>query len=66
MVEGDLIFLKSGNQIPADARVVEGNIAVNEALLTGEADEIEKKSDDTLMSGSFVVSGQAYAVLEKV
>ncbi|KXT79032.1 HAD-IC family P-type ATPase [Streptococcus sp. DD13] len=66
LVEGDLIFLKSGNQIPADARVLDGQIAVNEALLTGEADEIEKGMGANLLSGSFVVSGQAYAVLEKV
>ena len=66
LVLGDLIYLKAGDQIPADARVVEGYITVNEALLTGEADEVEKPMEAELMSGSFVVSGRAYAILEKV
>lgn len=42
LVEEDIIILKTGNQIVADARIVEGSIFVNESLLTGEADEIEK------------------------
>ena len=46
--------------------MLSGNISVNEALLTGESDEIKKKSGDRLMSGSFVVSGQCYAKLDKV
>jgi len=46
--------------------VLSGSISVNEALLTGESDEIKKKSGDRLMSGSFVVSGQCYAKLDKV
>lgn len=66
LVEGDIVYLKAGQQVPADARVLDGNLAVNEALLTGEADEIEKQVDSTLLSGSFVVSGQAVVLLEKV
>lgn len=66
LVLGDVILLKSGNQIPADAVVVHGEISVNEALLTGEADEILKDKGDELMSGSFVVSGEAYAQLTRV
>jgi cation-transporting P-type ATPase E len=66
LVLGDIILLKSGNQIPADAVVVKGEVSVNEALLTGEADEIEKKEKSELMSGSFVVSGECYARLTKV
>lgn len=54
---GDIIFLEGGQQIPADVEVIEGKIAVNEALLTGEADEIEKRPGSSLLSGSFVVSG---------
>ena len=46
--------------------MLSGSISVNEALLTGESDEIKKKSGDGLMSGSFVVSGQCYAKLDKV
>lgn len=66
LVLGDIIHLTSGAQIPADARVVEGTVNVNEALLTGEADEIEKLPDAELMSGSFVVSGDCYAELIRV
>lgn len=66
LVEEDIIILKTGNQIVADARIVEGSIFVNESLLTGEADEIEKNVDEKLLSGSFVVSGEAKVILEKV
>jgi len=66
LVKDDIVLLSAGNQICADAIVVEGNIQVNEALLTGEADEIEKISGSSLLSGSFVVSGQCYAKLEHV
>lgn len=66
LVKNDIVLLSAGNQICADAIVIEGNIQVNEALLTGEADEIEKISGSSLLSGSFVVSGQCYAKLEHV
>lgn len=66
LVKGDLVLLKTGDQIPADGKVVKGNIRVNESLLTGESDEITKEVVDELMSGSFVVSGSAYMQLEKV
>lgn len=66
LVLGDVVILKGGSQIPADARVLEGNIQVNEALLTGEADEINKMPGDSLLSGSFVVSGECYAELTAV
>lgn len=66
LVKDDVILLTAGKQICADAVVISGNIQVNESLLTGEADEVEKKEGSTLMSGSFVVSGECYARLEKV
>ena len=66
LVKDDIIELSAGNQIPADARVVGGEVMVNESLLTGEADEVKKKSDDLLLSGGFIVSGKCYARLEKV
>ncbi|MDD4509047.1 MAG: HAD-IC family P-type ATPase, partial [Eubacteriaceae bacterium] len=59
IVLGDLVELKAGNQIPADAILVSGEMEVDESLLTGEADAIMKKSGDTVLSGSFVVSGTA-------
>lgn len=59
LVLDDLIFLKTGDQIPADAKVLEGSLEVNESLLTGEADNLSKNVGDELFSGSFVTSGEA-------
>lgn len=66
LVRDDIVLLSSGNQICADASVIQGSIAVNESLLTGEADEIKKEAGSRLLSGSFVVAGQCYAKLEQV
>ncbi|MDE5835145.1 MAG: HAD-IC family P-type ATPase, partial [Ruminococcus sp.] len=66
LVLDDIAIFRAGNQISADAIVLDGNVSVNESLLTGEADEIVKSAGDTLMSGSFVVSGACRARLEKV
>ena len=66
LVEGDFIILESGKQIPADAEVVSGKIYVNESLLTGEQNEIEKNINSNLMSGSFVISGRAVVKLTNV
>ena len=66
LVEGDLIILEAGKQIPADAVVVLGKLYVNESLLTGEQDEIEKEVNSKLMSGSFVVAGKATVQLTNV
>lgn len=66
IVEGDLIKLTSGKEIPADSNVLQGIIEVNEALLTGESNAIVKKPGDLLFAGSFVVSGEAYAEVKKV
>ncbi|MCD8333460.1 MAG: HAD-IC family P-type ATPase [Clostridiales bacterium] len=63
LVLGDVIRLEGGQQIPADAEVLSGRVMVNESLLTGEADEVEKTEGAKLMSGSFVVSGVCYAEL---
>ena len=66
LVMDDIVELSAGGQIPADAVVLEGQLNVNESLLTGEADEIVKKNGDELLSGSFVVSGSCLARLTKV
>ncbi len=66
LVLSDCVILRAGSQIPADAKVVSGSIQVNEALITGEADEITKGQDAQLLSGSFVVSGECAAVLTAV
>ena len=66
LVLGDLVIFEAGCQIPADAKVVDGEISVNESLITGESDEIIKLPNSELLSGSFVVSGQAKALLTRV
>ena len=62
----EVVKFQAGNQICADATVIDGEVQVNESLLTGESDEITKKPGDTLMSGSFVVSGSCLGRLEQV
>ena len=59
LVLDDLIFLKTGDQVPADVMVLEGTVEVNESLLTGESDNLSKSQGDELFSGSFVTSGEA-------
>ena len=66
LVIDDIVIFAPGNQICADALVVDGEVNVNESLITGESDEIVKHPGDSLMSGSFVVSGRCRARLEKV
>lgn len=66
LVLDDIVLFKAGNQICADAIVCAGEVQVNESLLTGESDEIVKTEGKKLMSGSFIVSGQCYARLNKV
>lgn len=67
IVLDDVIFLKSGNQIPVDAKVLEGNsIEVDESLLTGESDMVIKNEGQQLFSGSYVGSSSGYAVVTAV
>ena len=66
LVRDDIVVFAAGNQIYADAVIVEGDCHVNEALITGEADEIKKVCGDKLMSGSFVVGGKCHARLTHV
>ena len=66
LVLDDVIILRAGSQIPADAEVLDGSVQVNEALITGEADEISKTQGMKLLSGSFVVSGECMARLTAV
>mgnify|MGYP002627192478 FL=1 len=66
MVRDDIVVFASGNQIFSDAEVVDGSCYVNEALVTGEADEIKKSPGDQLLSGSFVISGSCRARLTAV
>jgi len=65
-VRDDVVCFSAGNHIYADAVVLSGEVQVNESLITGEADEIGKKAGDRLTSGSFIISGNCRARLEKV
>ena len=62
----DILVLRMGGQICADAIVAAGEVEVNEALLTGEAEPIRKSRGDMLLSGSFVVSGACRARVEHI
>ena len=64
IVLDDIIKFSSGDEISVDSIVLQGNVEVNESLLTGEVDEILKVEGDTLLSGSFIVSGTCYAKTE--
>ncbi len=67
VVLDDLLVLRPGDQIPADAVVVESNgLGLDESLLTGEADPVLKDDGDPLLSGSHVVSGTGYATVTAV
>ncbi len=66
VVLDDIIILKSGKQICTDSIVQEGLIEVNESLLTGESAAIKKRKGDTVLAGSFVVSGSCYARVNHV
>ena len=66
LVKDDMVILTAGCQIPADAQVLDGEIRVSEALITGEADAVYKRKNSELKSGSFVLSGKCHAVLTKV
>ena len=66
LVVDDIVIFKAGAQVCADAQVCAGEVQVNESLLTGESDEITKHAGDQLMSGSFIISGQCHARLDKV
>ncbi|MBR6323018.1 MAG: HAD-IC family P-type ATPase, partial [Lachnospiraceae bacterium] len=66
IVLDDVLVLKAGDQIPCDCVVLEGSLEVNESLLTGESDDIVKKADEELYSGSFITAGSAPVRVTKV
>ena len=66
IVLDDIVKFNTGDQVTADCIVLNGSCEVNEAFVTGEADAIQKLQGDTLLSGSYVVSGEVYAQVDKV
>lgn len=66
VVIDDIVVLSNGKQVVADCSIVEGSVEVNESMLTGESLPIKKKVGDTLLAGSFIVSGNCKCRVEKV
>ena len=66
IVLDDILKFKMGNQVVVDSVIVEGNVEVNESFLTGEVEPISKQVGDTILSGSFIVSGSCYARVENI
>lgn len=66
LVLDDVVLLARGDQVPADAVVVAGSALLNESLLTGESNAVEKDPGSELFSGSFVDSGSVWARLTRV
>ena len=66
IVVDDVLLLAAGDQIPVDMTVLDGEVSVDESLLTGEADLVKKHAGDTLFSGSIVFVGSCHAKTDKV
>lgn len=66
VVLDDIVVLSTGKQIVADSIIVEGNVEVNESILTGESLPIKKKVGDTILAGSYIVAGKCHARVDKV
>lgn len=66
IVLGDIVRYEAGDQISADAKILSGDVEVNESLLTGEVEPVDKTVDETVLSGSFIVSGACFAEIINV
>lgn len=66
IVLDDILELNTGNRISTDSIILDGKVQVNESCITGEPDSILKKVGDTLLSGSYIVSGKCIAKVEHI
>ena len=66
IVLDDIILLEAGQQIPADCILLDGNVEINESLLTGESVPVKKAAGETLYAGSYVASGSCRVRADKV
>ncbi len=66
LVKGDVVVVQTGDQAVVDGAVIDGQLEMDESLLTGETDHIEKHTGDRVLSGSLVVSGKAYVEAQEV
>ncbi len=65
LFKGETIVLKTGDVVPVDCKILEGNLELDESLITGESLPVIKRAGDQILSGSMVVSGFAKAKVEK-
>ena len=63
---GDLILVKSGEQVPIDCKILWGDVHVNEAIITGESNPVRKQAKDKLIGGSIVTDGTVKAQVTAV
>ena len=66
LVLDDIVEFRTGNQIPTDSIIQDGEVLVNESFITGEPDSITKKKGDTILSGSYIISGKCLAKVEHI
>ena len=66
LLPGDLVVLISGDKVPADGKLIDGQLLINEAILTGEEEAMEKKKNDQLFMGTTVLYGKAIMEIEKI
>ncbi len=66
VVVGDIVYLQTGDQIPADGKLIKGEISVNESAINGETKEINKKLESRLYKSTVVYNGEGYMKVEKV
>ena len=66
LVLDDIVEFHTGNQIPTDSIIQDGEVLVNESFITGEPDSITKKKGDTILSGSYIISGKCLAKVEHI
>lgn len=66
LMPGDVLQVNEGDKIPADGQVLEGQISVDESMLTGESVPVEKSKGDTVIGGSVVLRGNMRMVTQKV
>lgn len=66
LVLDDIIELNTGNQVATDSIIKSGEVLVNESFITGEPDSISKRTGDTILSGSYIISGKCIAKVEHI
>ena len=66
LVLDDIVVFNTGNQIPTDCIILEGDVLANESFITGEPDSITKVKGEMLLSGSYIVGGKCVAKVEHI